>query len=62
MSKQKLKTGPKPRAGETSKAKIEIRSTPDEKKSWQEMADKAGAKNVSAWLRQLVEQAKAQTA
>lgn len=62
MSNQKLKTGPKPRAGTASKAKIEIRSTTDEKKTWQELADKAGAKNVSAWIRQLVEQAQAQAA
>lgn len=57
MTIEKSKPGPKARAGKTATNRIQVKLTDDEKNSWQEMAVKAGAKNVSEWLRQLVAQA-----
>lgn len=45
-----------PKKSKTADARVEIRCTPDEKKRWEEKADKAGMK-TSAWLKKLANEA-----
>ncbi len=60
--KDRAKSGPKPRKATNSSKNVIVRVTEDEKDYWKDLAEQAGAKNVSAWIRQLVEQAQAQAA
>ena len=51
------KCGPQPRAGKASTKDVRIRVTEEEKLEWNREADASGFKNLSMWIRHLVDQA-----